>query len=232
MTLQPRPNSVRRRVRAANIILRQLLATAAMTRIFVRSTVVGRENLKGEGRKVVASSHLSTFDPIALFGLITKYRRDVTFLAMAELFKNPLAGVVLKWFGIIPVYRGTQAAVQASEMGINALRHDGAVAAYIEGKISKSGDLLPPKNGVAYMALQTGAPVIPVAVAGTQNVKRLGTPWWKWGWRKRYVIVVGEAIWPPVLDKATGEQRNAFTDQVMDAIAQLKQHADEILAAQ
>lgn len=212
-----------------NWILRLLLATAASTRIFVRSTVVGRENLRGPGRKIVASSHLSVFDPIPLFALITQYRRDVTFLAMAELFKVPVLRTVLEWFGIIPVDRGTAAAVQASAMGVTALEDDGVVAAYIEGKISTTGDLLPPKKGVAYMALRTGAPVIPVAVAGTQNVKQLDTKWWKWGWRQHYVIVIGEPIQPPTKDDPT--YRDAFTAQIMASIAQLKKQAEEILAA-
>lgn len=224
------PNSHRRRVRVVNWILRILLATAASTHIFVRSTVIGRENLAGPGRKVVASSHRSTFDPVPLFALITKYRRDVTFLAMAELFKVPVLRSVLKWFGIIPVNRGTQAAVQASEMGVIALEDDGVVAAYIEGRISTTGELLPAKKGVAYMAIRTGAPVIPVAVAGTQNVKRVDAPWWQWGWRQHYVIVIGEPIQPPTVDSSS--HRNAFTDQIMQAIAQLKRQADSTLASQ
>ena len=59
------------------------------------------------------------------------------------------------------------------------------------------------------MALRTGAPVIPVAVAGTQNVKQLDTKWWKWGWRQHYVIVIGEPIQPPTKDDPT--YRDAFT---------------------
>lgn len=225
-----KPNSHRRRVRIVNATLRLLLVTAAMSRVFVRSTVVGRENLRGPGRKIVASSHLSVFDPIPLFALITKYRRDVTFLAMAELFRNPVMRSILEWFGIIPVDRGTAAAALASEMGVTALRDDGVVAAYIEGKISTTGALLPARNGVAYMALQTGSPVIPVAVAGTQNVKRLGTPPWKWGWRQRYVIVIGEAILPPILVDPTKQDRDAFTAQVMESITQLHAQALAILA--
>jgi 1-acyl-sn-glycerol-3-phosphate acyltransferase len=197
----------------------------------VRSTVVGRENLQGSGRKIVTSNHRSTFDPIPLFALIVQYRRDVTFLAMAELFRNPVMRAILEWFGIIPVKRGTQAAVQASEMGIAALRAGGVTVAFIEGKISTTGSLLPPKSGVAYMAIQTGAPVIPVAMVGTENVKRVDTAWWKWGWRARYVIVIGEAIHPPVLIDPTSRQRQVFTDKVMASIAQLQQRAEEILAA-
>ena len=81
------------------------------------------------------------------------------------------------------------------------------------------------------MALATGAPVIPVAVAGTQYVKPLGTPWWKWGWRKHCVFVIGEPITPPVLINPTSEQRKAFTARVMESIALLKEQADAVLAA-
>ncbi|HSW78088.1 MAG TPA: lysophospholipid acyltransferase family protein [Candidatus Chromulinivoraceae bacterium] len=204
----------------ANRIIRLLLVCAAKTRLFVRPTVIGRENLSSSGGVVIASNHLSTFDPIGLFAPIVKFRPDVTFLAMAELFRSPIAGRILQWFGIIPVHRGTDTAVEASRVGVAVLTAGGAVAAFIEGKISRTGELLPPKNGVAYMASEAGVPVIPVAMVGTNRVKRPGTGWWHWGWRRRYTIVIGKPMTPPQC-LSTKQQRDAFSEEVMEAIRSL-----------
>ncbi|HKX23655.1 MAG TPA: 1-acyl-sn-glycerol-3-phosphate acyltransferase [Candidatus Saccharimonadales bacterium] len=80
-----------------------VLICAAWTRIFARPRVEGRQHLKRlEGPVILAVNHLSIFDIPALAGLISRYRRDVTFLAKAELFANVVARVILNWFGIIP----------------------------------------------------------------------------------------------------------------------------------
>lgn len=98
-----RPNSVRKRVRTANRVIGMVLICAAWTRIFARPRVEGRQHLKRlEGPVILAVNHLSIFDIPALAGLISRYRRDVTFLAKAELFANVVARVILNWFGIIP----------------------------------------------------------------------------------------------------------------------------------
>ena len=214
-----RPNSMRKRVRTANRMIGAILICAAWTRIFVRPRVEGREHLKQDGPLILAVNHLSFFDIPALAGLISRYRRDVTFLAMAELFANFLVRRVLLWFGIIPVYRGTERATEASDQGVIVLRHGGVVITFIEGRISRDGKLQRARNGVAYMALMAGALVIPVALAGTERVKRLGTGPLHWGWGRRYAVVVGPGIRVERNINATAQDRQMLTDQIMGSIS-------------
>ena len=227
-TLLARPASVRRRVKLANRLLRIVLVSAALTRLFVRPRVIGRRNFAQKGALIVASRHRSTFDPIGLFAPIVRYRADVAFLAMAELFKNPLLRRLLEWFGVIPVYRGTERATESTERGIEVLEAKGVVAAFIEGKIIRDEPFGKPKGGVAYMAFATGAPVIPVTVVRTEDIKRPGSKWWQWGWGKRYVIAIGEPITPPAGASINSpkQERDEFTAQVMAAIEALTHSAD------
>lgn len=221
------PASLRKRVKLANRVLRMALVCATLTRIFVRPRVIGRHNFAQDGALIVASSHRSTFDPIGLFAPIVKFRPDVAFLAMAELFKNPLLRRTLEWFGTIPVYRGTERAIESAQRGIEVLDAGGVVAAFIEGKIIREDRLGEPKGGVTYMAFATGAPVVPVAVLRTERVKRPGSKWWQWGWGTRYVIAIGTPISVPAGASAESPKadRDAFTAQIMTAIERLTQDA-------
>lgn len=226
-----RPASLRRRVRFANKVLRVALVSAAWTRIFVRPRVIGRENFAQDGRLIIASHHRSEFDPIGLFAPIVKFRSDIAFMAMAELFKNALMRRILEWFGTIPVHRGTERALESTAQAIEVLDVDGAVAIYIEGKIIRDPGRGKPKGGVAYVAFVTGAPVIPVTVVRTEAVKRPGSKWWQWGWGQRYVIAIGKPI--PVPSGASIDSpkadRDAFTGEIMAAIDLLTEEAERHL---
>jgi len=193
--------------------------------------VIGRENFAQKGRLIIASHHRSEFDPIGLFAPIVKFRADVAFMAMAELFKNPALRRVLEWFGTIPVHRGTERALESTEKAIEVLDADGAIAVYIEGKIIRDPGRGKPKGGVAYMAFATGAPVIPVTVVRTEDVKRPGSKWWQWGWGKRYVIAIGKPIpVPPGASTSSPKaDRDAFTTQIMAVIDRLTEEAEPSL---
>jgi 1-acyl-sn-glycerol-3-phosphate acyltransferase len=222
---------MRRRVIFAARIVRYFLTFAASLQIFVRAEVIDRDNVPPGGPVIIAANHRSIFDPIALFGALKK-RRNVAFMAAAGLFKVPVLGSILRWFGAIPVARGTDAAIQASDTGITLLRVGAAVAAFIEGRISKTGELLEPKKGVAYMAFATGAPVVPAAIVGTERVKRPGTPLWRWSFTKRYVIVFGPKIAVPELDhEPDASDRSAYTALVMAEIAALVTDAERHLVS-
>ena len=78
------------------------------------------------------------------------------------------------------------------------------------------------------MAFATGAPVIPVTVIRTEDVKRPGSKWWQWGWGKRYVIAIGKPIPVPPgasIDSPKAD-RDAYTAQIMTAIEHLTHSAN------
>jgi 1-acyl-sn-glycerol-3-phosphate acyltransferase len=230
MSVDARPKSLRKRVTRTIRVFRWILTALASVGLFVRPRVIGRENIPKQGAVIFASNHRSVFDPIALFGAL-KTRRDIAFMAKAELFKFWLSRALLGWLGTIAVARDTAEAIKSSEEGITVLLAGGAVANFIEGGVSATGELRSPKSGVAYMALATGADVVPVAMVGTENVKRPGWSWWRWGFRKRYVIIFGKPIPAPVLDREpTKQDREVQTTRIMHDIAALITRANQELA--
>jgi 1-acyl-sn-glycerol-3-phosphate acyltransferase len=108
-----------------------------------------------------------------------------------------------------------------------AIKAGVGVAASFEGKvpdtgIPPNGYTLPAKKGVAYMALATGAEVVPVALVGTERVRHPSKRFWQWGWRERYVIVFGKPIAPPKLDhEPTSQDRDDFTAKYVAVVHDL-----------
>ncbi len=212
----PKARSLLRRVRLVVGFVRLWLSLGARMRVFTRVTVSGRENVPASGRVLICPNHQSISDPLFVFGAL---RRDVAFLAAAELFKIPVFGRLLRWMGHIPVARGSNAAVEAAKAGELVLEQDGAVGVFPEGGCAPDEYLLPAKHGMAHMAFRTGTPVLPVALIGTEQVKPLK------GWLRlmcRVEIHFGRLIHPPYQsDNATAADRQEFSDAVMAEISRL-----------
>lgn len=133
-----------------------------------RIKVEGLENIPVVGRGIVAANHISFVD--SLFIPLAIPRR-VTYLAKAEYWDSWKT----KWFfelvGQIPVRRGdSEKAKAALESGMRVLGRDGLLGIYPEGTRSPDGCLYRGKTGVARMAVEAGAPVIPVGLAGTREI--------------------------------------------------------------
>lgn len=126
---------------------------------------------RGKGA-LIASNHISYLDPLAVAYTINEAdKRIPRFLAKTELFESRKIGWVLKGAKQIEVRRGTSRAPQALDNAVKAL-HDGeAVVVFPEGTITRDPDLRPMqgKSGIARLALESGTPVIPMALWGTAN---------------------------------------------------------------
>ncbi len=187
-----------------------------------RPTVTGLENVPKEGPFIVAPNHLSFFDSVIVQALMP---RPVAFFAKAEYFTTGgVKGKVMKSFfesvGSIPVERGEQAAsVQALKTLLDILEDGKGIGIYPEGTRSRDGILYRGRTGVGWLALATGAPVIPVGLIGTENLQPAGEK----GFRPhRFTMKVGE----PLYFEKTGPDhslpaRRQVTDRIMDAIAEL-----------
>nr|WP_207619398.1 lysophospholipid acyltransferase family protein [Nocardioides sp. IC4_145] len=142
-------------------------------RVIFRPQVTGAENVPDEGPAILASNHLSYAD--WLFMPLTLPRR-VTFVAKAEYFTTPgIKGWFQKQFfsgaGQVPIDRGGASAAEgALTAATRILAEGGLFGIYPEGTRSHDGRLYRGKTGVARLALETGVPVIPVAVVGTDVV--------------------------------------------------------------
>jgi 1-acyl-sn-glycerol-3-phosphate acyltransferase len=134
----------------------------------------GVEHLPAEGGYVLASNHLSNFDPWPL-GLPLWPRRFLRFMAKSELYWWPLS-LLLGGAGAFPVHRG-QADVEALETAVGLAGAGQVVAMFPEGTRRRKGLRKKfearPRTGAARIALDAGVPVVPAAVKGTDGLARL-----------------------------------------------------------
>lgn len=146
--------------------------------------VYGRENLPQEGGFILASNHISDYDPI-LIGI--KLKRQLNFMAKAELFENKLFGAVLRGLGAFPVERG-KGDNTAIMKAIDTVKGGDVLAIFPEGTRSKDGQLRRFKSGAIVVAAQTGANIIPTSIyiEGIYDNKRKLRP--------RVVVRYGELI--------------------------------------
>src|SRR4051812_41723096 len=144
--------------------------------LYFRLRRLGTEHVP-DGGVILASNHRSFLDPF-LIGVCI--RKPIYFVAKRELFKNPLLGWLLNCLGAFPIRRGASDE-ESMATALALLERDQAVVIFPEGTRIRTGSLARPKRGVGRLALQSGKPVVPIAVTNSERVRR--------GWRIRPVRV-------------------------------------------
>ena len=144
--------------------------------IYFRLSRTGRAHARHvKGGLIVAANHRSFLDPFVV-GACLPWRRPMNYVAKVELFQKPLQAWFLSRLGAFPIRRG-----ESDEDSMTTARmvveRGGTLCIFPEGTRIRRGSLANPKRGVGRLALQTGAPVLPTAVIGTEHVRR--------GWRIR-----------------------------------------------
>ncbi len=122
--------------------------------------VSGKENIPDNGGYILCSNHLSNCDPV-LLGLAQK--RQIFYMAKAELFKNKFLGGIIRALGAFPVERGAGDG-KAINMAETIIKEEKLLGIFIEGTRSKTGEFLRPKSGASIVAHQMQASVIPVCI--------------------------------------------------------------------
>jgi 1-acyl-sn-glycerol-3-phosphate acyltransferase len=142
-------------------------------RLVIRHRWAGGENLPRTGGVVLAANHISKIDPITLGYFVDANGRTPRFMAKVELFNARGLGQIFRGTDMIPVYRGEQSAGASVAAAVAAVRDEGAcVIVYPEATITRDPGMWPMvgKTGAARIALESGAPVIPVAQWGAHRV--------------------------------------------------------------
>lgn len=162
--------------------------------LFGRPTIEGQHHIPKKGPVILAGNHRAVVDS---FFLVLMVRRRITFVAKSEYFTGTgVKGAMQRWFfggaGQVPIDRsGADASRAALDTAIGILDKGGVWGIYPEGTRSPDGCLYKGKTGAIRVALETGAPVIPVVVHGGDAVNPPGTRMWRFS---KVRITVGEPI--------------------------------------
>jgi 1-acyl-sn-glycerol-3-phosphate acyltransferase len=199
---------------------------APLARLVFRPRIIGRSNVPRTGPVIIASNHLSFLDSVVIT-LVAP--RSVSFLAKSSYFTGTgfrgwLSRSFFTGVGAIPVERGAGTAAQhALDSGLEVLRRGEAFSIYPEGTRSLDGRLYKGRTGVAWLALTSGAQVVPVALTGTQNLHPVGS---KFPRVARVSVEFGAPLDLGHHGSAeSGRARRAATDEIMEAIHRMSGQA-------
>jgi 1-acyl-sn-glycerol-3-phosphate acyltransferase len=187
-----------------------LLARVFMTPFFLtyfRLGRTGRDHGRVDGGLIVAANHRSFLDPFAI-GATLPWRRPMNYVAKVELFERRWQGWLLSRLGAFPIRRGESDEL-AMETARLAVERGGTVCIFPEGTRIRRGTLGTPKRGVGRLALQTGAPVLPTAVFGSEHVRR--------GWRirpRRVRVRLGRAMTFPRVEQPSPPLAESVTARI------------------
>lgn len=177
--------------------------------LYFRMRRLGIEHVPRRGPVIFAANHRSFLDPFVI-GCLT--RRPVYYVAKKELFERPVAGWLLNRLGAFPIDRGA-GDQQAMETARAILERGECVVIFPEGTRTRPGPLGSPHRGVGRLALQTGAPVVAVAILGTEAIRR--------GWRirpHRVTLRCGRPLRFALVENPTPAEATAATERIWPCV--------------
>ncbi|MGH2835506.1 MAG: lysophospholipid acyltransferase family protein [Solirubrobacteraceae bacterium] len=199
----------RARDKGVNPVLYWILVRAPLQTFFLvylRMSRLGRDCIPRRGPAIIAANHRSFLDP---FIIACMARRPMYYVAKLELFEiHPVVSRLLRALGAFPVDRGRGDRDMIATVR-ELLARGELVLIFPEGTRTRPGPLGRPRRGVGRLALETGAPVIPVAIIGTGSVRH--------GYRlrpRKVRVRAGRALHFPHVDVSTPAAAGTVTDRV------------------
>jgi 1-acyl-sn-glycerol-3-phosphate acyltransferase len=179
------------------------------TILIYRVRGVGVKNVPPEGPLLLAPNHFSQMDH---FFVGVYLRRKIRFMAKSQLFGPPVLTYIYKHGGVFPIRRGHHDE-EAFETVYELLRQGEMLLVYAEGGRSRSGQMGSPKPGIGRIALESGAPVVPVAIYGSERVR---------GWKRlrfpRVTVQFGEPLSFAVEESPSRERQLEAASEVFDRV--------------
>ena len=188
------------------------VVTSLYAYTLLRTRAISVEKVPGRGGVILAPNHFSFMDHFLMGCYI---RRKVRFMAKSQLFHGPMEFIYAHG-GVFPVRRGARDDdVFTTAKAI--LGRGGAITMYCEGGRSRTGKMAEEaKRGIGRLALETGAPVVPIAIYGSSHIRN-----WKRLQFPKVTVQYGDAMRWEVIEHPTREQQQAVADQVLFEIREL-----------
>jgi 1-acyl-sn-glycerol-3-phosphate acyltransferase len=175
----------------------------------VRTKMVGYETLDLSRNYIFMSNHVSNLDPPVLIPRLP-FRQTV--MVKKELFKVPILGPAMRLADFVPIDRSNREAAVAGVRDAEATVRKGLhMAVFPEGTRSRDGVLLPFKKGPFYLAMETGTPIVPITILGSEKLLPKG----------KTLARAGEValVFHPVVDPKDHPDRDELMKTVRDAVA-------------
>jgi len=189
-----------------------------LRRAWLNVNHVGLENVPTSGPVVLAANHLAFIDSLLV---MYSLNRPVAFLGKAEYLDHPVARRLFPMTGMLPLDRTGRRSRVTLDRANEILTGGGIVGVHPEGTRSRDGLLGVGHRGVAQIALRASAPVVPVALVGTDQAQPVGQaiPAFRCKVEVRFGAPIGLGPWADAPRSATS--RTELTNETMDAIAAL-----------
>lgn len=182
------------------------------TLLIYRVRAIGVENVPKTGPLLLAPNHFSQMDHFFV-GLYL--RRQVRFMAKSQMFGPPVLTYIYKHGGVFPVRRG-QHDEESFKTAFTILEQEGMLLVYAEGGRSRSGRLKEVKPGVGRIALESGVPVVPVAIQGSEKVRR-----WKRFSFPKVTVQFGEPVSFPAEESPSRERQLEVAEQIFAPVREM-----------
>lgn len=182
------------------------------TLLLYRVRAIGVKNVPKDGPLILAPNHFSQMDHF-FTGLYL--RRQIRFMAKSQMFGPPLLTYIYKHGGVFPVRRGHRDE-EAFKTAFTILDQEGMLLVYAEGGRSRSDELGEVKPGIGRIALESGAPVVPVAIHGSASVRR---------WRRfrfpKVTVQFGESLSFPLERSVSRERQLEVATEIFDEVRRM-----------
>ncbi len=182
------------------------------TLLLYRTRAIGVENVPKDGALILAPNHFSQMDHF-FTGLYL--RRQIRFMAKSQMFGPPVLTYIYSHGGVFPVRRGHRDE-ESFKTAFTILERGEMLLMYAEGGRSRTGELGEVKPGIGRIALESGAPVVPVAIHGSASVRR-----WKRLRFPKVTVQFGEPLHFPTEESPSRERQLEVSEQIFAPVREM-----------